>query len=131
MMPICWCGTFSKWVVGFSPVLLLIAIVVFASKVARWRKVEKAKITEKDRKLFERYGEAAITNVLANNVAPLSNDLKILIAGPGKMNEAAEWLSERGAAHERREQRLETIEWAILIFVFASLIVDVLLLCRD
>jgi hypothetical protein len=47
------------------------------------------------------------------------------------MEYAREWLTERADSHERREQRLETIEWAILIFVVLAVIVDVVLLCHQ
>ena len=37
---------------------------------------------------------------------------------------AAFWLTERGDYHEKREQRLETVEWAILIFVILGVVAD-------
>jgi hypothetical protein len=37
-----------------------------------------------------------------------------------------EWLTERRDIHERREQRLETAEWAILIWVVVGVIADII-----
>ena len=37
------------------------------------------------------------------------------------------WLTERGDLRELHEQRLETAEWAILIFVIAGVVLDLLL----
>ena len=45
-----------------------------------------------------------------------------------KRSEILEWLAERRDHVERREDRLETSEWAILIFVIISIVADLLLL---
>jgi hypothetical protein len=37
---------------------------------------------------------------------------------------ALDWLTERQDIHERGEDRLETVEWAILIFVVVGVIVE-------
>jgi hypothetical protein len=44
------------------------------------------------------------------------------------LEHAAAWLTERGDLRELHEQRLETAEWAILIFVVVSVILDLLIL---
>ena len=38
------------------------------------------------------------------------------------------WLTERADLKERHEQRLETVEWGIFVFVILGVIVDLLLL---
>jgi hypothetical protein len=42
-------------------------------------------------------------------------------------NAATAWLTERADLAERTEDRIETVEWAVLIFVAVGVIVDVLL----
>lgn len=43
---------------------------------------------------------------------------------------ATAWLTERADLAERREDRLETVEWAVLIFVAVGVIADVLLVLQ-
>ena len=40
------------------------------------------------------------------------------------------WLTERRDIHERREDRLETVEWAILVWVVLGVIADIILVIR-
>ncbi len=96
-----------------------------------WRKVRKAQISKVDRDLFERYGEAVIGSILAGEV-PIARDLRAILphSPPGqplviidKFQEAGNWLTECRDAHERREQRLESIE----IGVVALITVEILL----
>jgi hypothetical protein len=95
-----------------------------------WRKVRRADIEEEDRGLFERYGEFVIGSVLAGGLHPRAQELGAIYAGPGKVNEARDWLTERADLHERREDRLETVEWLILIFVLLGVIVESIQLLR-
>jgi len=44
---------------------------------------------------------------------------------------AIAWLTERGDLQEQREQRLETLEWGILIFVIVGVILDALLVFHE
>jgi hypothetical protein len=37
------------------------------------------------------------------------------------------WLTERADINERREQRMEAAEWAVLIFVAVGVVADILL----
>jgi hypothetical protein len=48
-----------------------------------------------------------------------------------KRQEIMEWLQERCDITERHANRLETVEWAILIFVILGVVVDLLLLFHD
>ena len=90
-----------------------------------WRKVRKRDIPQADRDLFERFGEFVIGSVLAGGFTPSHADLVPLYQrNAAQQNYARDWLTERSDAHEQREQRLETAEWAILIFVLLEVIAD-------
>src|SRR6266446_9941300 len=89
-----------------------------------WRTVRKAQISKEDRDLFERYGEAVIGSVLAGGTCPSAPELQIFVPGniclpsnPGKCTEARDWLTECRDAHERHEQRLETIEIGVVALI--------------
>jgi hypothetical protein len=57
------------------------------------------------------------------------DELNMIYDNSNHMREhAAAWLTERGDLRELHEQRLETAEWAILIFVVVSVILDLLIL---
>jgi len=99
-----------------------------------WRKVHKADIPLVARVLFERYGETVVALLLANALAEhtqLSTDTFRLGGMWEKtvvdIDAAAGWLTERAELAERREDRLETVEWAVLIFVVVGVVADVLL----
>jgi hypothetical protein len=89
-----------------------------------WTKVKKATIPNDQRETFERYGENVIGMVLANGLNPTTGELYLIYSNPLKQRNARDWLTERSTWHERREDRLETLEWAILIFVFGELLFD-------
>lgn len=95
-----------------------------------WVEVRKANISRADRDLFERYGEAVIGSVLAGGFNPIAPDLRMILPGdgPGKLAEAGDWLTECHDSQEQREDRFETVEWAILVFVVLAVIIDLLLL---
>jgi hypothetical protein len=44
------------------------------------------------------------------------------------LKDAADWLTERGDSQEQREQRMEAVEWAVLIFVVGVVVESVQLL---
>jgi hypothetical protein len=92
-----------------------------------WRKVHRANIGAELRARLELFGE----DVLAHAVAAGEHYSK----GPEldrllreSRQEILEWLQERRDISEHRHDRLETVEWAILVFVFIGVILDVLLL---
>jgi len=91
-----------------------------------WRKIRPANIPQADRDLFERFGEFVIGSVLAGGFTPSHADLQPLYqkTNPAQQDYARDWLTERSDSHELREQRLETAEWAILIFVLLEVIAD-------
>lgn len=69
------------------------------------------------RDLFERHGENVIGMVLAGGFNPATLDLQSLYGSDVAKRMATEWLTERGDSHERREQRLEFLEWAIVALI--------------
>ncbi len=90
-----------------------------------WRKVRKARISKEDRDLFERYGESVIGSILAGDI-PIVSELRAILphSPPGqptvnsdKFEEARNWLTECRDAHERREQRLETVEIGVVALI--------------
>jgi hypothetical protein len=85
------------------------------------RRIRKANIPDADRDVFERYGENVIGMVLAGGFAPAAGDLHRLYAEPAIKTHARDWLTERADAHERREQRLESLEWTIVILIIVEI----------
>lgn len=94
-----------------------------------WRKIRPAKIPQAERDLFERFGEFVIGSVLAGGFTPSHDDLIPLYQKTNRAQQdyARDWLTERSDAHEQREQRVETVDWAILLFVILGVILDVVL----
>jgi hypothetical protein len=88
-----------------------------------WRKVRKAQISDDLRTRFERFGENLLAQGLANPaIGEFTGEFPALIKQNYKA--ALDWLTERRDIHERREDRLETVEIAILIFVILGVIVE-------
>jgi hypothetical protein len=83
-----------------------------------WRKVRRANIAQEERDKFERYGETVVAMGIAMHLDKMPG-LEPLVA--------AAWLTERADLAERREDRLETVEWAVLIFVVVGVIADIFL----
>jgi hypothetical protein len=81
-----------------------------------WAKVRKADIPDDIRKMFEGYGETMVTLVLATRKEEDIGDLKIY------WPQAVLWLRECQDKHALREDRLETVEWALLIFAIIGVI---------
>jgi hypothetical protein len=92
----------------------------------RWRKIRPANISKDHRDLFESYGEAVVGLVLASGYSPRNEDLQRIYQDPAVYRSATHWLTERGDAHERREDRLETIEVAILLFLILSVLLELI-----
>ena len=95
-----------------------------------WRKVRTAAISESERDIFERFGESVIVAVLASGLNPRPKELQDLYNDPGRLKQAADWLTERRDSLERRENRVETAEWAILIFVVVGVVLDIVLVIQ-
>jgi hypothetical protein len=91
--------------------------------VWRWRKVRRAVIDEKLRDQFELLGEDVLANGLAAGVhSQKSEPLDTLL----KQNhqEIVLWLRERRDEEAKREDRLEAVECAILVFVVLGVAVE-------
>jgi hypothetical protein len=96
-----------------------------------WRKVRKAQISEADRDIFERYGESVVASILASN--PSTTEIHAYIAGQdyepssqGRRAAARDWLTECRDAHERREQRLESIEIGVVALITIEIVLSLL-----
>jgi hypothetical protein len=89
-----------------------------------WRKVRRAKIPSDLRERFELYGETLMSLAIESGDA---NRIGVELAKLGQSNrhEIVAWLRERRDIAERHENRVETVEWAILIFVVFGVIADV------
>jgi hypothetical protein len=74
-----------------------------------WTKIRTANIPNHVREMFEVYGETMVTMVLALRPEERLCDLTI----EKHLGDALAWLRERHDVHARREDRLETVEWAI------------------
>jgi len=90
-----------------------------------WTRITKANIPEEERNIFERYGENVIGNLLASGLNPATGELQAIYRSELAKQNARDWLTERSTWHQRREDRLETLEWAILIFVGGELFFDI------
>jgi hypothetical protein len=93
-----------------------------------WRKVRKANIPEQLRTSFERYGEDVLAHAVAIGAVSAGQGHELIELLQGKKQQIFDWLTERRDIHERREQRLETAEWAILIWVVVGVIADITIL---
>jgi hypothetical protein len=96
----------------------------------RWRKVRRANIPEQLRTQFERYGEDVLAHALAVG-AHHTQGPELLNIMSGDRSPIMAWLTERRDIHERREDRLETVEWAILIFVIVGVLADVAIVAHE
>jgi hypothetical protein len=95
-----------------------------------WRKVRRAAIPEPLRTQFERYGEDVLAHALAVG-AHYTQGPELLNIMSGDRSPIMAWLTERRDIHERREDRLETAEWAILIFVIIGVLADVAIVAHE
>jgi len=98
-----------------------------------WRKVRRASISQADRDRFERYGETVVALLLANELTERpQTELRIIFTTflekvIVNVDAAAAWLTERADLREQREDRIEIVEWAVLLFVAVGVVADILL----
>jgi hypothetical protein len=103
----------------------------------RWslHKVRKAKIDTKLRDLFEQAGVATVQtfafSALANREGMPVELRDISVAQSKERTAAIKWLTEKADMAERKEQRVEFVEWAILAFVILGVITDVMLVLHE
>jgi hypothetical protein len=97
-------------------------------KFWNWRRVRYANIPPDSRNKFEQFGENVFANALASGqLSAAYPELGSLQNDDQYRADLGEWLIERRDLAERREQRLETFEAAILIFVFLEVLRDYIL----
>ena len=97
-----------------------------------FRKVQKAPIPERHRRIFEECGETTIQLTLASGHTPASEYLKAIYVNAERMKEHAElWLVERADKEANREWRIELLEWGVLLFVVLGVIEDLFLLLHS
>jgi hypothetical protein len=91
-------------------------------------KIRYANIDAKNRVQFELLGEHVVAMAIANHA---TTSAPILHGAYLNQDQAVLWLRERRDIKQRREDRLEIVEWAILIFVAFSLITDVVIMIHN
>src|SRR5579884_4138055 len=84
-----------------------------------WTRVERANISAALRLEFEHLGESVVTHIVGS---PLTHSVQTVgvprwAGDPGDRQHALEWLREQHTRRERREDRVEAIEMAILLLV--------------
>src|SRR5262249_12501689 len=92
-----------------------------------WRRVRRANIRNASRDVFERFGEGIIADMVSASHSPRAPDLIAMYNDEQMIREATDWLTERGDLKVLHEQRLEFVEWAILVFVVSGVILDCVL----
>jgi Helix-turn-helix domain of resolvase len=98
----------------------------FPFRLWGWTKVREANIPDNIREEFELLGEDVIAMAVAGAVTT-NISLNVVYQNHDK---AVAWLREQRDRHTYREDRLEAVEWAILIAVIVSVVVDIALLYR-
>jgi hypothetical protein len=95
-----------------------------------WRKVRRADISKELRERFEYFGETLVALAIESGDA---NRIGAELAGLGqqKRKEIVEWLRERRDMEAQREQRLETAEWAIVIFAIVGVVATAAIVAHD
>src|SRR5215471_1173502 len=89
----------------------------------RWRKIRRANIPQTLRDEFERLGEQILVGALVVPMDVAASALHDIRAN--HRVEAEAWLQEQRDAQERRHDRLEAVEVAILVAVVIGVIVDI------
>jgi hypothetical protein len=89
-----------------------------------WRKIRRATIPQEDRDLFESLGETVIALMLTSGYGPSLDELRSVYYNKETLAKAVPWLTERSDLRERREDRVETVEWAVLVFVVLGVVAD-------
>jgi hypothetical protein len=94
------------------------------------RRVRRANIPDDLRTKFERIGEDVLAHALAVGTQRTQGH-ELLNLPERNRTEIMEWLTERRDIHERRENRLETVEWAILIAVIVGVLADLAIVAHE
>jgi hypothetical protein len=95
-----------------------------------WHRIRRAEIPLELRERFELFGETLLAFAIMSGDA---NAMGLELAGLGQMKrqEIVDWLRERRDVGARDEDRLETLEWAILIFVVIGVVADLAIVAHE
>jgi len=89
-----------------------------------WQKIRRADIAPQLRERFEFYGERLLTLAIESGGSDrIGSELADL--GRHKRTEIVAWLQERRDLTAQQEDRQETVEWALLVFVVVSVLLEV------
>jgi hypothetical protein len=95
-----------------------------------WRKIRKANIPDELRDRFELFGQ----DVMAHAIGAGEHSSKgVELDGLLRQNRAEilEWLREKRDEAAQHADRLETVEWAILIFVVIGVAADLAIVAHE
>jgi hypothetical protein len=101
------------------------------AEMRRWRKVRRANIPDDVRQAFEKTGQFAVAAELNHDFPPAKPILRDRYPDGTIKLHGREWIREQIDRAERREDRLETVEWAILIFVVVGVVADCLIVAHE
>jgi len=96
-----------------------------------WRKVRRANLPADVREAFGSIGQFAVSAELADNYPPAKPILRDKYPDGNLKLYGQEWMREQTDRAARREDRLETVEVAILIFVFVGVVADCLIVAHE
>jgi hypothetical protein len=95
-----------------------------------WRKVNRANIAAELRDRFELYGEVVLANAVgAGEHSSKGPELNALLKE--RQTEIVEWLREKRDEADRHADRLETVEWAILVAVIVGVVADLAIVAHE
>lgn len=101
-----------------------------------WRRIRRANIPNELRDRFEVYGENVLALMLSTGDVHTTQGaslqrLELIDLVQQRPAELVAWLQERADTHERREDRLEAVEWAILIAVIVGVLADCAIVAHE
>lgn len=99
--------------------------------MCKWRKVRKAEIPKELRDQLERIGEAIVEGAMTMGADSLPLGVFSNLNVQANRIHIWNWLQERRDISERASQRMETAEWAVLIFVVIGTITEIATFVAD
>jgi hypothetical protein len=96
-----------------------------------WRKIRRPDIPDDVRRAFEETGEFEVRAELAAGFPPAKPILRDTHPDGTIKSHGRAWIREQVDRQGRREDRLETAEWAILIFAIAGVLADCLIVAHE